>query len=95
MPLVTAVRSTTSFSTFQVSFRLTTASRTAPPAPTPAASVGVVQPSTIEPSTRRIRNTVGMNPRISSSSNSPSVCGPISFGKGGASSGLRRQIEKI
>ena len=95
MPLVSAVRSTTSRSVFHESLRFTTASRTAPKAPTPAASVGVAQPRTIEPSTSRMRKTAGMKPRSISRMSSGMLFGPISLGSGGARCGLNRHSVRM
>ena len=86
---VSAERSQTSRNTGQVRLPLNSASRTEPPAPTPAASVGVAQPANIEPSTNAIRKIGGTKLLTIISQNSPRVSGPCSSGSGGARCGLK------
>ena len=88
MALVSAEFSMTSFIAFMLSRLLNHASRIAPKAPTPAASVGVAQPAKIEPSTSTIRKVGGRKLLPIIFQNSARVLGPMSAGNGGATSGL-------
>jgi hypothetical protein len=62
--VISVVVSTASVKFFLVKLLLLIARRTAPKAPTPAASVGVAMPKRIEPSTEEIR-TKGGNKEVS------------------------------